>query len=542
MKIALAQINTYTGHFEKNRNKILENIQKAKDNQADLVVFPELSISGYPPRDFLDFDDFTKQCLLEIETIAEASEGISVILGSPVFNNNERGKRLYNAAILIQNGKIVQEFHKALLPNYDIFDEYRYFEPGREFSLANINDKKVAVTVCEDLWNIDGQTLYIKNPMDVLGPQNPDLIINIAASPFSYTQRDKRREVLAWHARNQKVPVVYVNKCGAQTELIFDGGSMVMMPDGKTSVEMKYFDEDFCIFDTENPTSKCVAKPFNKIEAIYNALVIGVREYFEKNGFTKAVLGLSGGIDSAVVSVIAAEALGAENVMNILLPSGFSSDHSVKDALALCKNLGSPHEIIHIEDVFQTTLKTLKPQFGNLPFNVTEENIQARLRAVILMAYSNKFGHILLNTSNKSEIAVGYGTLYGDMCGALSVIGDLYKTEVYELAHYINRQKEIIPTHIITKEPSAELRPNQKDSDSLPNYEILDKILYAYIEQVLSPQEIINLGYDEALVRSVLKMVNTNEYKRFQAPPILRVSPKSFGLGRRMPLVAKYLI
>jgi len=541
MKIALAQINTHTGHFEKNRNKILENIQKAKDNQADLVVFPELSISGYPPRDFLDFDDFTEQCIKEVETIAGASEGISVIVGSPVFNNNESGKMLYNAAILIQDGKIVQEFHKALLPNYDVFDEYRYFEPGREFSLANINNKKVAVTVCEDLWNIDGQALYIKDPMDVLGPQNPDFIINIAASPFSYTQRDRRREVLAWHAGNQKVPVVYVNKCGAQTELIFDGGSMVMMPDGKTSVEMKYFDEDFCIFDTENPASECVAKPFVKMEAIYSALVIGVREYFEKIGFTKAVLGLSGGIDSALVSVIAAEALGAENVMNILLPSGFSSDHSVNDALELCKNLGSPHEIINIEDGFQTTLKTLKPQFGDLPFNVAEENIQARLRAVILMAYSNKFGNILLNTSNKSEAAVGYGTLYGDMAGALSVIGDLYKTEVYELAHYINRDKEIIPNHIITKAPSAELRPNQKDSDSLPDYEILDKILHAYIEQILAPQEIIDLGYDEALVRRVLKMVNINEYKRFQAPPVLRVSPKSFGMGRRMPLVAKYL-
>ncbi|PLW93958.1 MAG: NAD+ synthase [Marinilabiliales bacterium] len=541
MKIALAQINTHTGHFEKNRNKILENIQKAKDNQADLVVFPELSISGYPPRDFLDFDDFTEQCIKEVETIAGASEGISVIVGSPVFNNNESGKMLYNAAILIQDGKIVQEFHKALLPNYDVFDEYRYFEPGREFSLANINNKKVAVTVCEDLWNIDGQALYIKDPMDVLGPQNPDFIINIAASPFSYTQRDRRREVLAWHAGNQKVPVVYVNKCGAQTELIFDGGSMVMMPDGKTSVEMKYFDEDFCIFDTENPASDCVAKPFVKMEAIYSALVIGVREYFEKIGFTKAVLGLSGGIDSALVSVIAAEALGAENVMNILLPSGFSSDHSVNDALELCKNLGSPHEIINIEDGFQTTLKTLKPQFGDLPFNVAEENIQARLRAVILMAYSNKFGNILLNTSNKSEAAVGYGTLYGDMAGALSVIGDLYKTEVYELAHYINRDKEIIPNHIITKAPSAELRPNQKDSDSLPDYEILDKILHAYIEQILAPQEIIDLGYDEALVRRVLKMVNINEYKRFQAPPVLRVSPKSFGMGRRMPLVAKYL-
>jgi NAD+ synthase (glutamine-hydrolysing) len=541
MKIALAQINTHTGDFEKNRKKILENIKKAKDNQADLVVFPELSISGYPPRDFLDFDDFTEQCLEEVDNIAKACTGISAIIGSPVFNKNESGKMLYNAAILIQNGKIVQEFHKALLPNYDVFDEYRYFEPGRDFSLAEINGQKLAITVCEDLWNIDGQALYIQDPMDVYGPQNPDLIINIAASPFSYNQREKRREVMSWHAKNQNVPVVYVNKCGAQTELIFDGGSMVMMPDGNTAVEMKYFEEDFCIFDTESPANECVTKPFHKMEAIHDALVLGIREYFEKLGFTKAILGLSGGIDSAIVSVLAAEALGAENVMNILMPSGFSSDHSVNDARKLAENLKSPYDIINIEDGFQTMLKTMKPQFGDLPFNVAEENIQARLRAVILMAYSNKFGHILLNTSNKSEAAVGYGTLYGDMAGALSVIGDLYKTEVYELAHYINRDKEIIPNHIITKAPSAELRPNQKDSDSLPDYEILDKILHAYIEQILAPQEIIELGYDEKLVRRVLKMVNINEYKRFQAPPVLRVSPKSFGMGRRMPLVAKYL-
>ncbi|MBN2730115.1 MAG: NAD+ synthase [Bacteroidales bacterium] len=541
MKIALAQINTHTGDFEKNRKKILENIQKAKDNQADLVVFPELSISGYPPRDFLDFDDFTEQCLVEVDIIAKACTGISAIIGSPVFNKNESGKMLYNAAILIQDGKIVQEFHKALLPNYDVFDEYRYFEPGRDFSLAEINGQKLAITVCEDLWNIDGQALYIQDPMDVYGPQNPDLIINIAASPFSYNQREKRREVMSWHAKNQNIPVIYVNKCGAQTELIFDGGSMVMMPDGNTTVEMKYFEEDFCIYDTESSANDCVTKPFHKMEAIHDALVLGIREYFEKLGFTKAILGLSGGIDSAIVSALAAEALGAENVMNILMPSGFSSDHSVNDARKLAENLGSPYEIINIEDGFQSMLKTMKPQFGDMPFNVAEENIQARLRAVILMAYSNKFGHILLNTSNKSEAAVGYGTLYGDMAGALSVIGDLYKTEAYELAHYINRDKEIIPNHIITKAPSAELRPNQKDSDSLPDYEILDKILHAYIEQILAPQEIIELGYDEKLVRRVLKMVNINEYKRFQAPPVLRVSPKSFGMGRRMPLVAKYL-
>lgn len=541
MKIALAQINTHTGDFEKNRKKILKNIQKAKDNQIDLVVFPELSISGYPPRDFLDFDDFTEQCLAEVDIIAKACTSISTIIGSPVFNKNESGKMLYNAAILIQDGKIVQEFHKALLPNYDVFDENRYFEPGRDFSLAEINGQKIAITVCEDLWNIDGQALYIQDPMDVYGPQNPDLIINIAASPFSYNQRKKRREVMTWHAKNQNIPVIYVNKCGAQTELIFDGGSMVMMPDGNTAVEMKYFEEDFCIFDTKNPENECVTKPFHKMEAIHDALVLGIREYFEKLGFTKAVLGLSGGLDSAIVSALAAEALGSENVMNILMPSGFSSDHSVNDAQKLAENLGSPYEIINIEDGFQTMLKTMKPQFGDLPFNVAEENIQARLRAVILMAYSNKFGHILLNTSNKSEAAVGYGTLYGDMAGALSVIGDLYKTEAYELAHYINRDKEIIPNHIITKAPSAELRPNQKDSDSLPDYEILDKILHAYIEQILAPQEIIELGYDEKLVRRVLKMVNINEYKRFQAPPVLRVSPKSFGMGRRMPLVAKYL-
>lgn len=541
MRIALAQINTHTGNFEKNRETIIQHIKKAKNDNADLIIFPELSISGYPPRDFLDFDDFTEKCLTEVDIIAQECIGISVILGSPVFNKSASGKMLYNAALLIQEGKVQQEFHKALLPNYDVFDEYRYFEPGRDFNIAKINGKKIAITICEDLWNTDANHLYYTDPMDELIKQKPEFIINIAASPFNYEQREKRKEVLAYHAKKHDIAIIYLNKCGAQTDLIFDGGSMIMQANGESSVELKYFEEDFYIFDTEIKNSPCKNIISPKIKRIHDALVYGIREYFEKSGFKQSVIGLSGGIDSAVVSVLAAKALDAKNVCNILMPSEFSSDHSVNDALELVKNMGMQHEIINIEDSFQSVQASLHPQFGDLPFNVAEENIQARLRAVFLMAYSNKFGHIVLNTSNKSEAAVGYGTLYGDMCGALSVIGDLYKKEVYELAEFINSEKEIIPINIITKAPSAELRPNQKDSDSLPDYDILDKILYSYIEKCLSPQEIIDLGFDEKLVKRVLKMVNSTEYKRYQAPPVLRVSPKSFGIGRRMPLVAKYL-
>ncbi len=540
MKIALCQINPHTGYFEFNRNKIIEYIKKSKKAGAELAVFPELSLPGYPPRDFLDFDDFTNSCLSEAEKIAQNAGNISVIFGSPTYNKSDRGKMLFNSALLFKNGTLDIEIHKALLPNYDIFDEYRYFEPGRDFRVVELSGKKLAITICEDLWNIEGKYLYVSDPMQELAKQNPDIIINIAASPFSSQQFEKRLEVMRYHAKKYGIPVVYVNMTGAQTELVFDGRSMIVMPDGRFKV-LASFEEDFYVFDTEATFEESPTEPENNISLIHDALVFGIREYFTKLGFEKAVLGLSGGIDSAVVAVLACEALGAENVSGLLLPSQFSSQHSIDDALQLAKNLGMVHEIVPIEKSYAAVEATMKPMFEGLPFNIAEENIQARLRAVILMAYSNKFGHILLNTSNKSEAAVGYGTLYGDMCGGLSVIGDLYKTQVYELTHFINRKQEIIPKNIITKAPSAELRPNQKDSDSLPDYNILDEILRLYIEETQSPADLISKGFDKDLVARILKMVNTNEYKRYQSPPALRVSTKAFGMGRRLPIAAKYL-
>ena len=543
MKIALAQINYHIGNFNSNKKKILNSIAKAKEEGADLVVFSELAVSGYPPRDFLEFDDFVNQCNQTVNEIAIECIGIAAIIGLPTHNNNPKGKPLYNSAAFIENGKIKSLTHKTLLPNYDIFDEYRYFEPNSSFKLIDFKGKKIALTICEDLWNVQDNPLYTLNPMDEFISQNPDLIINIAASPFNYHQTKIRKEVLKRNAEKYELPLFYVNHVGAQTELLFDGGSLVMNSKGKIVEELKYFAEDFRIINLEELENK-KPKPINtlgEIASIHTALVMGVKNYFEKLGFKKAILGLSGGIDSAVTAAIAAEALGAENVYNVLLPSRFSSGHSIDDSIKLVENYGMPHDTIEIEDAFNTFESTLKPYFKNLPFNIAEENLQARTRGVILMALSNKFGYILLNTSNKSEAAVGYGTLYGDMNGGLSVIGDAYKTQVFELARYINRNGEMLHENIITKPPSAELRPDQKDSDSLPDYDILDVILYQYIEERKGPKEIIAMGYDKQLVNRILKLVNLNEYKRYQTPPILRISTKAFGMGRRMPIVAKYL-
>ncbi len=403
------------------------------------------------------------------------------------------------------------------------------------------------MTICEDLWNIADDPLYIINPMDELIRLHPDVVINIAASPFNYDQPKLRRDILIRNAKKYNLPFFYLNHVGGQTELLFDGGSMVVDPKGNVFDEMKYFEEDFQVYNLndfiykERNTYHEDAKTLSKIELIHDALVMGIRDYFGKMELKTAILGLSGGIDSAVTLVLAARALGSENVRVILLPSRFSSENSKKDAIELADRLNIKHDLIEIDEAYSAFEDLLKPWFRDLPFNLTEENIQARARAVILMALSNKFGYILLNTSNKSEAAVGYGTLYGDMCGGISVLGDVYKTQVYELASYINRKKEIIPQNSIDKPPSAELRPGQKDSDSLPDYSILDKILYEYIELRKGPNELIQEGFDKETVKRVLKLVNTSEYKRNQTPPILRVSPKAFGTGRRMPIVGKYL-
>lgn len=549
MKIALAQLNYHIGNFEENSNKIIQAIQQAKQDKADLIVFSELSVCGYPPLDLLEQKTFIEHCSKYSNKIAEYCEGIAAIIGCPTINEQERGKQLCNSALFIEHTHITHIVHKTLLPTYDIFDEYRYFEPNTHFSVLEYKGQRIALTICEDLW--DNQVverafakskIYTISPMQELMKLKPDMIINIAASPFSYNQEFLRTTVLQENAVQYKLPIIYVNQIGANTEILFDGKSKVMNTKGEIVIELKEFEEDYTVIDTEidlHRSGKNLPK-YNKIEKIHAALRLGIQDYFKKNNFTKATLGLSGGIDSAVVLALTAEAIGADNLHVLLMPSEFSSQHSIDDAVTLAQNLGVAYSIIPITESFTAMQHSLQPLFKDSPFSLAEENLQARIRGTLLMAVSNKFGNIVLNTSNKSEAAVGYSTMYGDMNGSLSILGDVYKTDVYALAHYINRDSEIIPEHTITKAPSAELRPNQKDSDSLPEYDILDAILFEYIEKKLSPAEIISQGFDAETVTKTIQLVNNNEYKRFQSPPILRISSKAFGFGRRIPLVAKY--
>jgi NAD+ synthase (glutamine-hydrolysing) len=565
MKIFLAQQNYHIGNFESNAEKIINGIDQAKAAGADLVMFTELCICGYPPRDFLEFQDFIRQCYDTIDRIKEHADDIGVLIGSPARNPDRAGKDLFNAAFLLHEKQIKAEVHKTLLPTYDVFDENRYFEPAFEWKCVPFKGKKLAITICEDIWNLGDNPLYRITPMEILIKENPDVMLNISASPYNYAQDTVRRSIVEAHVAKYKIPMLYCNNVGAQTDVVFDGGSMVCDINGKVVKEMKYFEEDYALVDLEDLSVKkespAVAHKYyysaaevgrdtdtlqylvddKNIHEMYCALVLGIRDYFQKMGFKKATLGASGGIDSAVVQALAVEALGKENVHVLLMPSQFSSDHSVSDAEQLSRNLGNEHHVVAIKEIFESFETALKPIFKDLPFNIAEENIQSRIRGNLLMSLANKFGYILLNTSNKSELATGYGTLYGDMAGGLSVLGDLYKMQVFAMARYINRKEEIIPANILVKPPSAELRPGQKDSDSLPDYEILDKILYQYIELRQGPREIIAQGYDAALVARILKLVNTNEYKRNQFCPILRVSCKAFGVGRRLPIVAKYL-
>jgi NAD+ synthase (glutamine-hydrolysing) len=543
MKVALAQINCHIGNFESNTSRIISMVHEAEQGGADLVIFPEMITSGYPPLDFLEFADFIRKCESAITEIAKACTGIAAIVGSPSPNPVLKGKNLYNSAYFLAGGTIQKVVHKTLLPTYNIFDEYRYFEPNTEFGIIELKGIRIALTVCEDLWNEEDDPLYVFSPMEKIMPLQPSLMVNIAASPFDYQQEEKRKAILTKNVRKYGLPLIYVNHVGAQTDIIFDGGSLVINKNGEIVSELSYFKEELRIVETEKIATMEPARslPPQKSQRIYEALVMGIRDYFKKMNFTKATLGLSGGVDSALVLVLAAEALGKENVFPVMMPSSFSTEHSLTDSIKLADNLDIETVNIPINIIYDKYISELKPYFKGLPFNTAEENIQARIRGTLLMALSNKFGYILLNTSNKSELAVGYGTLYGDMCGGISVLGDVYKTEIYALCRYINRDKEIIPQNIITKPPSAELRPGQKDTDSLPDYEILDKVLYQYIEQNQGPDELLAKGFDPGLVHRVLKLVNTNEYKRFQFAPILRVSPIAFGRGRRMPLAAKYL-
>ena len=544
MKIALAQLDLHIGNFEGNLEKMQDMVTKAKALKADLILFPELSTCGYPPRDFLEFDDFIRKSYTSVEALTEMAHGIAIVVGSPSRNPNPEGKDLFNSAFVLFDGKIQHVQHKTLLPTYDIFDEYRYFEPADEWNIFEYKGHKIALTVCEDIWNVGNENpLYKISPMDEMMHQNPDFMLNISASPFAYDHAAERILQVRANVERYKMPIFYANMTGGQTDVIFDGGSIVMSADGKVFDEMPYFEECLRVYELADVLRGGVSQeqPKDKVKLMHDALIVGIQDYFRKMGLKKAIFGLSGGVDSALVAVLAQRALGADKVRCILMPSQFSSDHSVNDARKLAENLGIQYDLIQIEPIFETYMQTLKPHFLGTPFNITEENLQARIRGMLVMAFSNKFGNILLNTSNKSEMAVGYGTLYGDMCGGIAVLGDVYKTEVYDICRYINKDSEVIPENILTKAPSAELRPNQKDSDSLPDYDILDKVLFQYIEKRQGPKELIAMGFDEALVKRVLRMVNINEFKREQTAPVIRVSPKAFGSGRRMPIVGKYL-
>ncbi len=550
--IALAQINTKVGDIAANTAKIIAAIHEAKANNAEIVVFPELTISGYPPMDLLTYDGFIDACKAALHTISEATEGIACIVGVPT-RNNDLGKKSYNSAIFIENKKITHTVHKTLLPDYDVFDEYRYFEPNTTFNVIEYKHHRIALTICEDIWNVP-YTMYKHNPMDFLAAQQPTIMINISASPYNYKHLAERNEILKQNFKLYSLPIVYCNQIGANTELIFDGNSSYVdvsgnihnMPAFMESIGYVSLENNKTINFIENvpltpsPMERAGVR-FNadsEIATIHDALVLGIKDYFQKLGFSKAVLGLSGGIDSAVVLALAAEALGAANVHSILMPSQYSSEHSVADSLAMTSILSSPYDIIAIKEVFDSFENGLATVFAGTGFGIAEENIQSRIRGTLLMAYSNKHGHILLNTSNKSELSVGYGTLYGDMNGAISILGDLYKTQIYALAHHINRNGVIIPENIMLKAPSAELRPNQKDSDSLPDYDVLDNILKNHIEHKKSRSELYELGYEKAIIDKIVNLCNIAEFKRFQTCPILRVSWCSFGLSRKIPIVS----
>jgi NAD+ synthase (glutamine-hydrolysing) len=559
MKIFLAQQNYHIGNFESNTQKIIDAIGEAKKQGGDLIVFSELSVCGYAPKDFLEFDDFIAKSYKALDEIKQQADTIGVLVGAPDRNPVKEGKDLFNAAYLLFENEIKGVAHKTCLPNYDVFDEYRYFEPAYDWKVMEFKGKRLAVTICEDIWNLGDNPLYRICPMDKLMEQQPDVMINLSASPFDYTHDEDRKTTIKANVVKYKLPLFYCNAVGSQTEIVFDGASYVFDKDANLCGKLPMFQsalQSFILNDDGTidapviePASRVPDKELNpagleenlNIAMVHDAIVMGIKDYFTKMGFTKAILGSSGGIDSAVTLALACEALGAANVRAVLMPSEYSTAHSVDDAEQLSINLGNPYDTVPIKNIYDSFLRELKPIFKDLPFSIAEENIQSRSRGNLLMAIANKFGYILLNTSNKSELATGYGTLYGDMAGGLGVLGDCYKMQVYALAKYINRNKEIIPHNIITKAPSAELRPGQKDSDSLPDYTILDKLLYQYIERRQGPNEIKAQGFDAALVDRVLKMVNINEYKRNQFCPIIRISPKAFGVGRRVPIVGKYL-
>jgi NAD+ synthase (glutamine-hydrolysing) len=560
MKIALAQLNYLPGDTEYNSRKIISAIGKARAQDAKIVIFSELAVTGYPPLDLLNREEIIAASMDAVREIASHCTGIAAIVGAPSPNTGVYGKGLHNSAFFMYDGKVKAVINKALLPTYDVFDEARYFEPGNLFQTIEYNGLKIAVTICEDIWAEQPCAdrgicrLYGITPLDELIRDEPRLIVNIAANPFAHNRIRVREEIFRKNALDYNLPLISVNQIGGNTDLIFDGSSVVIDSTGTITEKLAFCAEELRVVDVpleipgdrRGESSKVTTAraeggyPDDMTPYIHKALITGISDFFAKSGQQKAVVGLSGGIDSAVVLTLAAEALGPENVTALLMPSVFSSEHSITDSVELAERLGVKYHTVSIEEARLVIEKTVKPFFGNRPSDVTEENIQARLRAVILMAFTNKLGGMVLNTSNKSEAATGYGTLYGDMTGGLSVIGDLYKTEVYRLAGEINSEKEIIPEHIINKPPSAELRADQRDTDSLPSYDLLDAVLYRYIDLERSPDKIIEEGYDSAVVKRIVSLVRTSEFKRKQTPPVLRVSFKSFGSGRRIPIISRY--
>jgi len=545
MKIALCQVNSIIGNLEFNKEKILKGYEEGKNSGAELVIFPELSLVGYPPLDLVEKEEFRKEVNIKINEIASVTGNCGLLFGAITEDNDLIGTNIHNSAVLCYNGKIQFIQPKSLIPNYDVFDEMRYFEPAKDVQIYDFKGEKLGISVCEDIWN-DADYWYLRryseDPVKMLVEKGATVLINISASPYSYGKRELRKEMLSILCKKDKVPLAYVCCVGVQTDLVFDGASMCLNSKGELIKLGKTYEEDFFIFDTNKNGEVISSTEKSFEEEVLSSLIFGVKEYFWKQNFKKAVVGLSGGIDSALVSYIAVQALGKENVHVLLMPSKYSSEGSIKDSESLIENLGIASNNVSIKDAVQSAENSLSPALSKKIKKSTEENIQARIRGIYLMAFSNNENCLVLTTGNKSELAVGYCTLYGDMSGGLAVIADVYKSDIYRIVDYINREKEIIPVEIIKKPPSAELSPNQKDQDDLPPYELLDKILRLYLEENKEYQEISSVIGDDSLVKKVLRMVDINEFKRKQAAPALRVSKKAFGYGRRYPIVQGWRI
>jgi NAD+ synthetase len=556
MRIALCQMNPTVGDIAHNVRKIVDFAARAKEQHARVAVFPELCVVGYPPKDLLLKSEFIEDNLRALDVIAKHTAGIDVIVGYAERNRQPVGRSLYNAVAVIRGGQVVSRHFKTLLPTYDVFDERRYFEPGPANETENLVkvgdalDTTAGLSICEDLWNDEqmiDRRLYHENPIADLNAAGAQILFNLSASPFTLGKHPFRIELFGAQVRHYGKPLVYVNQIGGNDELIFDGNSAVFDASGNVIAHAKDFEEDLIVVDVPLAGQTVNAGPNHKfstgIESIYRALILGLRDYVSKCGFNSVVLGLSGGIDSALTAALAVDALGKDKVVGVAMPSRFSSEHSVADAKLLAENLGVEFHIVPIKSVHDAYEQTLAPAFAHTKSDVTEENLQARIRGALLMAFSNKFNHLLLTTGNKSEVAVGYCTLYGDMCGGLAVISDVPKTTVYELSRLVNQRagRELIPQNTITKPPSAELRPNQTDQDSLPPYEILDAILHRYVEEEKGAAQIINEGFDEATVMRVIRLIDRSEYKRRQAAPGLKVTSRAFGFGRRMPIAQNYV-